>query len=322
MLAQRLAGVLLCERAVPGPEGDLDACGVCKSCEMSMLGTHPDYHAVRRELIKLHPDAEVRARKGIDLGIDVVRQFVIKDVATKPVLGRAKVFIVREAHTMTVAAQNALLKTLEEPPATTVLILISDSLDALLPTVRSRCQAVPFGLLPGDFIIERLRRVNEGITDEQARFCALHAGGSLGVAQRHYEDGLIEYDGRIGQVLAQVGTGSVPELAKRVIADAKELGDCYRRGDAEVSETEVQRRGLKALLSLIAMGLRRGLQVCVQAAGDDNGPYGSPAARLTPRSAAQAIRTTVAAERQLDLNANVQLCIEGLFIRLSRLMRV
>ncbi len=320
LFAERLARILLCEEPVPSEHDRMDACGKCRACEMSVAGAHPDMHTIYRALIKQHPDAQVRARKGIDLGIDVIRRFVIDKVANKPAMGRAKVFVIREVERMSPAAQNALLKTLEEPPATTFLLLISASLDALLPTVRSRCQTVPFGLLPEDFIVERMLATCQGATEEQVRLCAGSADGSLGVAMRNWDDGLMHYHERMSEIIETLRQQGVTEPAKRIIDDAKEFAQGYRKREPEVSDTESLRWGLKALLSLVASELRHRLHVCAGALQDDGEPDAAPTTPLTPRRAADAINVVAQAERQLDLNANTQLCIEGLLIRLSRLV--
>lgn len=321
LAARWFASVLLCEG-----EGE-EACGACASCALSAAGTHPDLHIVSRDLHLQHPDGEVRKRKGLDLGIDVIRHFVIDAAGRRTATGRGKVFVIQEAERMNAAAQNALLKTLEEPPPGTVVILIASSVDALLPTVRSRCQTFPFGLLPAAFIEERLRALDASITPEEARFCARHGNGSLGVALRHREDGWVEYGRRLTELMGQLGVTGAGELAKRVVEEAKSLGTCCQRHDPEISETEALRRGLRALLSLLAMGLRTTLHACVAADhGGDQGDrhdggdtfYVSLAERLTPRRATDAVRSIVTAERQLNRNVNVPMCVEGLLIRLAR----
>jgi DNA polymerase-3 subunit delta' len=95
---------------------------------------------VHRYLIKEHPESDVRKRKGLEISVDVLRHFVIERTALTPIRGRAKVFVIREADSMTTQAQNALLKTLEEPPGPTFIILLVSALDGLLPTTLSRCQ--------------------------------------------------------------------------------------------------------------------------------------------------------------------------------------
>ncbi len=333
--ADRLARIHLCDRPVqmdPGEVPDftdwtealLDACGACDACLLTEAQTHPDLHLIYRELIKHHPDAAVRGRKGIDLGVDVIREFVIDRVGLKPYLGKAKVFIVREAETMTNAAQDALLKTLEEPPGTTFLILIVSALEAMLPTTRSRCQLIPFGLLPTAFIDERLTSTVEDASEEQARWCAGVAAGSLGVALRHLEDGLIDHNNRLAEMLFNLPQASPTELSPAIIDQAKELGDHYRKRDKDISDTEARRRGLKSLLGLMSNWYRDVLTLSVGAAAEPvnvahREQLNHLADSLSVHGAQQAVRAIATAERQLDLNANVQLCIDGLMIRLARI---
>ncbi len=332
LFAIRFAKLLLCPNRAqingrPDTEGfeswtgpAIDACHQCESCIAVDNDAHPDLHLIYRELGRVHPDPVVKKRKALGLGVDVIRTFLIEPVANKPMLGRAKAFIVREADRMKPAAQNALLKTLEEPPDTTFLILIVTSLDVMLPTVRSRSQIIPFGLLPTDFIIERIRRRYPDLSDEELTVCATYANGSLGVAQRHVDDGLAAYDTHLHKLVDDLSKAGVTNAAKELITQAKELGGRYKKRDDELSDTEAQRIGLKAMLSLLASRYRDELHAAVGAPADSQG--GRVSASLSPPDAARAIRTIVTAERQLDLNANAQLCIETLLIRLSRLSAV
>jgi DNA polymerase-3 subunit delta' len=184
MLARGLARLLLCESPKRDAEPQasasataqvnqehlliLDACGVCSECKLVAAGTHPDLHLIYRQLNREHPEPEVRKRKGLEIGVDVLRHFVIDKVGMKPSRGRAKVFLIREADVITPQAQNALLKTLEEPPGTTYLILLVTGLDHLLPTTLSRCQVVQFDALPYQFVRERLRAMRPDLPAEQA----------------------------------------------------------------------------------------------------------------------------------------------------------
>jgi DNA polymerase III subunit delta' len=319
LFAQRLATVLLCETIRRNESGSVDACGTCEACVRSADGSHPDLHIIYRELIKQHPKPEIRKRKGINLGIDVIRHFVIDQVARKPKMGRAKVFIVRQAETMADPAQNALLKTLEEPPATTFLILIAKTTDSLLQTVRSRCQTIPFGLLPSEFVKERLLAMNENMDRDVAEFCATHAGGSLGDGQQLFDDNMMSFDLRLAESVSQLGESGVTVLAKDVIESAKKLGEKYRERDGDVSDTEAQRRGLRSLLGLLSDGFRNRLRVSVGAGGPNPSAYGSIGERWSARQTVEAIRLVARTEKQLGFNANVQMTIEGLFVELRRL---
>ncbi len=332
LMADRLARILLCEgpiRPTEPPEelggytGPLcDACGRCQDCVLTRAGTHPDLHLIHRELHRYHPDPTVRNRKGLELTVDVIRHFVIAAVGTKPARGRAKVFVIREADRITHQAQNALLKTLEEPPAATFLVLLAAGLDKLLPTTKSRCQSVPFGPLPTEFVAAKLSELVTGISPEDARSYAAMAQGSLGMAQRYCQDGLESYNERVIETLGRLGVVSVPRIAKQWLDDAKALGTEYRNRDKDISDTEAQRRGLKAIFSLVAAWFSDLLHVSAgggEAVVNTGHVRRLAAAGVGPRQAALAIRAAVDAERHLERNASTQLTVEALVIRLARI---
>jgi DNA polymerase III subunit delta' len=131
--AGALAAALLCT----GRAARLEACGRCAECALSRAGSHPDLHWLRR------PDD----RKTIS--VDQVRELAERLAMTSMRRGR-RVAIVTPAHAMTTSAQNALLKTLEEPAAGTLLMLVSSRPSGLLPTLRSRCQRVEVARPPDD----------------------------------------------------------------------------------------------------------------------------------------------------------------------------
>src|SRR5687768_9396436 len=160
MDAEALAQLLNCT----APSGG-DACGTCGSCARIARGVHPDVLAVR--------PGETGAIK-----IDQVRE-AIERSAYRPFEGRRRVVIIDDADAMAAEAQNALLKTLEEPPATSTFVLVTSRPDVLLPTVRSRCQRLRFGRLsPGDVasVLIRLHEYEPG----PAHAAASAADGSGG----------------------------------------------------------------------------------------------------------------------------------------------
>jgi DNA polymerase-3 subunit delta' len=161
-IALALAAWLQCE------EGGDDACGGCKSCRQVTAGSHPDVHVV-----------SVASGKK-EIGVDQARRLK-RFTHMQPVLGKAKVAVVDEAHLLTVAAQNALLKTLEDPPNRSLLLLVANNADALLATVRSRCQRVQFLPLAEDVVREVLVAAH-GVAPETAARLAVLADGSPGRA--------------------------------------------------------------------------------------------------------------------------------------------
>jgi DNA polymerase-3 subunit delta' len=159
-LALALAQALICERA-----GE-DACSACAPCSRVARGIHPD-------LVLVEPVTSA-------IKIEQVRDVALA-IGSRPFEARARAFVIDDAHAMTEQAANALLKALEEPPATSHVVLVTSAPQALLPTIRSRCQILRFGALPVGVLEGVLR--NEGMLEDEARLRATLACGSLGAAR-------------------------------------------------------------------------------------------------------------------------------------------
>jgi DNA polymerase-3 subunit delta' len=127
------------------------------------------------------PEALRRARPELqEISVDQVRRLVLERISFPPHEGRARVFIVRSAHELSLAAANALLKTLEEPSGATHFVLLTDRGNELLTTIRSRTQVVRFGPLPEAIVRTILE--DKGISPEAARMAAELSGGSVATA--------------------------------------------------------------------------------------------------------------------------------------------
>ena len=151
-------------------EGDGEKpCGECRSCKQAEGNNHPDIIFVQHE-------------KPNTIGVEDIRQKINSDIAIKPYSGSYKVYIVNECEKMTVQAQNALLKTLEEPPAYAVILLLTTSLDTLLPTILSRCVALNMRPLQDDLVKNYLMRQIH-VPDYKAEVCVAFARGNLGRAK-------------------------------------------------------------------------------------------------------------------------------------------
>ena len=159
-LAMTVGRALLCER------NDGDACDACGTCSRGVRGLHPDLFLV---------EAATSAIK-----IDQVRD-AVREISGRPFEGRARSFVIDDAHLMTEQAMNALLKSLEEPPPTSHVFLVTSAPAALLPTIRSRCQVLRFGPLPMTLVEAHLRD-QAGLDPAEAALRAAAAGGSLGLA--------------------------------------------------------------------------------------------------------------------------------------------
>ncbi|MGN0244287.1 MAG: ATP-binding protein [Lachnospiraceae bacterium] len=134
-----------------------EPCDMCQSCLQVTTGNHPD-------ILYLHPEKET------SIGVDDIRSQINDSMITKPYQSRYKVYVVENAHKMTAQAQNALLKTLEEPPSYGVIILLTNNAKILLPTIRSRCVILNF-----DFVDEQ-RKIE---TDEGYRDLRQHCYSTL-----------------------------------------------------------------------------------------------------------------------------------------------
>ncbi len=166
-MAKTFAAGLLCmseEKSRP--------CGTCPSCKQINSGNQPDLIWVNRELSSI--------------GVDDIREKVNAEMAVKPFSGPYKIFIIPEAERMTQAAQNALLKTIEEPPEYGIIILLTSNIGAILPTILSRCLKLEFKPL-STATIEKYLMDKYEITDYRAKSSAIFAQGNLGKAIRYIE---------------------------------------------------------------------------------------------------------------------------------------
>lgn len=209
--ALRLVQSLLCE--APQARSALAPCGTCESCTLLVAGNHPDLAVVARpreksflplELLIGPPDK--RHQEGL-----------CRHLSLKPFLGRGKMAILDDADDLNVEGANALLKTLEEPPPGSVLILVSANLDAQLPTIRSRSQVIRFAPLAVEVVARVL--LTEGLVGDEAaaRRLAERSGGSLERARQLSAAELGEFRPRVWQELAGPHLASV-SLAREAVA--------------------------------------------------------------------------------------------------------
>jgi DNA polymerase-3 subunit delta' len=165
--AQAIAEAVNCLDPRHSADFEIDACGACASCRRIARGAHPD-------VIVLEPGDTGSIK------IEPVRDVVVR-AGYRPFEGRRRVVIIDDADALVGSAQNALLKTLEEPPSATTFLLVSSMPDSLLPTVRSRCPRLRFAPLSPDEVARTLIR-DHGYGEADARAAAAEAGGSLALA--------------------------------------------------------------------------------------------------------------------------------------------
>lgn len=357
--ALALAKTMLCDQPIIAPDnGTLPAlppefalrrfCGACPSCRAVDVGSHPDVHVVTRELIRIYDRGGIS--KGTTLSIDVIRaeitgsnapgQEMEAKMSKRPVRGPGKWFIIDDADLMETEGQNALLKTLEEPPPNAYLILITTQPGALLPTIRSRSQTYFFQAMSPGHIAEQLTK--RGMPKPEADRLANLSDGSLGVALRWFEDiqwiqerannasakrsksddddGVSDYTP--GGILAWTqalndaadtllaGKGGAGAMAEKLNAFSAEYARLALRRDRLASKDRAQRDGLMLLLRIVADHIASRMAQLVAKPRD-----GKSASADRARRFAGMIQQARESERQIDSNAHVGIALAALTTR-------
>lgn len=206
--AARLAQALLCDRH---DERALDPCGDCPGCTQAAASTHPDLYVV------------ARPEDRHELPIALIRQ-LISDLGLKPSRGRRKVAILDDADDLNDESANALLKTLEEPPPGSTLILIGTSPELQLDTIRSRCRVVRFEPLSTADLAPLL--VEQGVSNDpdHAHSLADRAGGSLTLARALADPAFGAFRRELIEAIAVADDFDAPRLARRLESFIKEAG--------------------------------------------------------------------------------------------------
>lgn len=162
-IARIFAMALQCEK------GGVEPCGECHSCKQALGNNQPDIIYINHE-------------KPNTIGVEDIRTQINGDIDIKPYSSPRKIYIMNEGEKMTVQAQNALLKTLEEPPAYAVILILTTNVDELLPTILSRC--VVLNMKPvADAQVKKYLMEELGVPDYKANICVAFARGNIGKAK-------------------------------------------------------------------------------------------------------------------------------------------
>ena len=212
---------------------EFDACGKCQACRRIADGVYPDVHLVS-------PD------EGDVIRVDQIRA-VIEQVGFRPFEGRRRIVVIDSADKMVSQAQNALLKTLEEPPPSCQIFLVTSRPDMLLDTVRSRCPQLRFGPLSVEAICDLLTAVS-GFDEHTARAAAVSAGGSLSRAQQTEAKDFVAAREAAVELLETVA--KAPDSRARLMSSKVLLARTSSRRTVSVERSELSNR-LGALASLI-----------------------------------------------------------------------
>jgi DNA polymerase-3 subunit delta' len=174
-LALALAMAVNCERIQPGvtPEAETAPCGECRSCRHILRGIHPDVRVI--SLAAQAAESERKGTRNASITIETIRD--LKDEAyQRPNEGRKRVYLIAEAEALNDASVSALLKVLEEPPPHVLFLLVAPNAEAVLPTIRSRCQPVALHAQPRPAVADWLVREHGAALDVAAQVAALAVG--------------------------------------------------------------------------------------------------------------------------------------------------
>lgn len=275
--AQAFAQLLLDPEATAAQRERFDPPTGTTVARMIAAGTHPDFHVIRKELAALSDSRELRERKQLNIPLDLLRERMLggvdgdgrhleSAVFRTAARGHGKAFIIDEAELLDADGQNAMLKTLEEPPAGTTIILVTQREDRLLPTIRSRCQRVAFG--PLDATAMRTWWEREGPKTEPAdrAFIEEFAEGSPGMAVLAVAHDIPAWNRELSPLFEALEQGRYPSAVGDRLA---ELVDGFAKGivdkDESASKDAANRMGTRLLAQLLGLRIRRGLA----AAGND-----------------------------------------------------
>lgn len=311
-LAIAFAMTLNCQSTEPSSDVPPDApCGLCSSCQRILHGAHPDMVEV-----SLETQAQALAQAGgkgktavpKELRIDTIREMQAT-VGLRPHSGRWKVYIVGDADRLNDEAANCMLKTLEEPPQHTILVLLASDEAAVLPTISSRCIQVPLRALERSRVEESLRE-RWGVDDpDKAKLLAALAGGRLGYAVSLLGNGSALESRRAHlQELAILGKANVTDRMEAAARYAKQFTDARSELYAMLDAWESWWRDV-----LVMTSDARELVANV----DQMQALGSTAARTSPERAAAAIRLIAETRQQLMENVNPRLALESLALGMA-----
>jgi DNA polymerase-3 subunit delta' len=334
-IASEFARLLNCENQSDSTLPDLtDSCGICESCRRIAAGNDPDVLAIR-PLTRIGTGAKVEVTEfeGAVLTTDQVGEILAR-AGMRRTRARYKVLIISRAETMNAEAANRLLKTLEEPPEGTVLVLTCSNPSALLPTIASRCQRVAFHPVPLSVLepglAARFPDLDPDLVATAARLCSGRPGWALTLLQ---SPGALNVRRRLFDMLAALPADPLVS-ALAAAEELLRLSEAWWIGVNGEGAQEVLRRAgdrsrrvaLADLFDLLSSALRDVLLLTVGEEGllinRDALPLLRDLARVTtPAKARLALSALQQVQRHIRGNANLRLAAELVLLQIMRVLR-
>lgn len=280
-------------------------------------GAHPDLHIITRELARYSDNSKIRERKLTTIPLEVIESHLLEPIARAPSLHSpgalaGKVFIVDEAELLdqsltNALVQNSILKTLEEPPPGSVIILVTSREESLLPTIRSRCQRVTFRALDEASMEAWFDRSGIEAAPAERRWLLWYAAGAPGLALEAARTGVHRWMESLEAPLAQAERGRFhPELGVTMAALVEEWSQAWVAGHENASKEAANLTATRHLLTIIAERARSRLR---EAAGRD---------KAATRRALRTVDVTLDALRQVAAHVPLAPAMDDLAARLAR----
>jgi DNA polymerase-3 subunit delta' len=321
--AREWAKLLLCKNPV-AENGFADSCGFCQSCLMFEAGSHPDFNLIYKELLEFTKDNKGK-KTPVDLAIDVIREFLIDKVSTRPTLSQRKVYIVSEAERLNASSQNAMLKVLEEPPKYCTIILLCTRMERLLATTKSRCRTIRFSPIDQQRTIDKLKAM--GLDAKKAQYFARLAQGSLGQGCQWAQlelagANLYQIKKELLNSISTCELADCLELAEWLLDESKKIAAAWADLDKTTSKTDINRRAQKILIQIIISALHDAMKLNITGPqsfinSDQKEQIKGIASRFSPEQSAEKIADAYKTMRWIEANVNEKLIFEQLLLNLA-----
>jgi len=310
--AIEFARIVLDPHAGPNLSGEIEADHDSSTSRLIDSRTHPDLHIIRKELALYSKDQQIRNRKLMNIPVEVLREWMIggtddgsgqAPVYRTAAYGHGKVFIIDEAELLDQTSQNAILKTLEEPPRDTYIILITSRPDRLFPTIRSRCQFVPFVPLDEPSMSAWFDQSALKLGARERAWVEAFAEGSPGAATLAAEYGFAAWQETLRPMIADVERGRFPaEMGQTAAKLVDDFAVQWVRNHDNASKGAANKLGAQQLLRALSRHVREKLADSLDE-GRDPRPW---------MDVADFLRN---AEREIHSNVNQKMVLENLFVQ-------
>ena len=321
--ATQFAKLLLCQNPQT-TDNFADPCGKCDSCLQFDAGSHPDFNLLYKELLEFTKEGKGKNTPS-EMPIDVIREFLVQKVDNRPTLSNRKVYVITEAEKLNKFSQNALLKTLEEPPAYCTIILICTRLEKLLPTTKSRCQILTFAPLSEDIILPRLKEM--GLTPDSALFFTRFAQGSIGQAcqfanlEKQGAD-IFRSKKTVLEIIAGCTYPQSLDAAAKILDENKKIAKAWNEIEENTNKSDITRKTHILLIRIIIAALHDALKRHLDPANtllnhDQPQQIRQIADRLHPEQIADKIVTAYDAIKWVEASVNEKLIFDRLLLNLA-----